>query len=30
MKPLFALTISIAVLGGIDTYLTATILRSAI
>jgi Protein of unknown function (DUF1097) len=26
MKPLFALTISIAVLGGIDTYLTATIL----
>jgi hypothetical protein len=26
MKPLFALTTSIAILGGIDTYLTATVL----
>lgn len=26
MKPLFALTTSIAILGGLDTYLTATIL----
>jgi Protein of unknown function (DUF1097) len=26
MKPLFALTTSIAILGGIDTYMTATVL----
>jgi hypothetical protein len=26
MKPLFALTTSIAILGGVDTYLTATVL----